>query len=127
MKEIEEILRENKPSVPDGEDFMIELNARLEAVEKIKAAICAERRRGRVRLLAALLAGLAAGGLLMALVLLSPALPEAPGWLVKGSFWSDLLSRVIVFLKGWQMYLLPAIALVATALGLAPLLSRPRE
>lgn len=127
MKEIEEILRENKPSVPDGEDFMIELNARLEAVEKIKAAVCAERRRGRARLLAALLAGLAAGGLLMALVLLSPTLPEAPGWLVKGGFWSDLLSRVMVFLKGWQMYLLPAIALVATALGLAPLLSRPRE
>lgn len=126
MKEIEEILRENKPSVPDGEDFMIELNARLEAVEKIKAAVVEERRRGRARLLAAMLAGLVAGGLLMALGLLSPALPEAPGWLVKGGFFSDILSRVMVFLKSWQMYLLPAIALVATALGLAPLLSRQR-
>lgn len=124
MKEIEEILRENKPSVPDGEDFMIELNARLEAVEKIKEAVYEERRRGRARLLAAMLTGLAAGGLLMALVLLAPTLPEAPGWLVKGGFFSDILSRVMVFLKSWQMFLLPAIALVATALGLAPILSR---
>ena len=54
MKDIEQYLRENAPETPEEGQFMIETNARLNAVEGIKATVDGERRRGRIALIVAL-------------------------------------------------------------------------
>ena len=47
MKDIEQILREGKPELPDEGAFLIETNARLSKVEGIKQEVDGERRRGQ--------------------------------------------------------------------------------
>jgi hypothetical protein len=72
MKDIEQILREGKPELPDEGAFLIETNARLSKVEGIKQEVDGERRRGRRALIIALAAGLCAGILLTLIILFYP-------------------------------------------------------
>lgn len=61
MIDIEQILRENRPELPEEGQFLIETNARLAKVEGIKRSIDKERRHSRAALLAALAAGVVIG------------------------------------------------------------------
>lgn len=110
MKDIEQILRENKPQMPAEDNFMIELNSRLAAVEGIKAAVAEQKRRNRTALLIALVAGLAVGGLITALVLLHPVAPAY--------FQTGIMARIMVFLKSWGQYLMLPVAAAAIAFAL---------
>ena len=112
MNDIEQFLRENKPQQPSEEDFMIEVNSRLEAVEAIKRAVSAERKRSRTLLLAALAAGLLVGCLITVIILLHPVAP--------GSIGTQFIARLSIFLQGWARYIIMLlIAGGAIALGLA--------
>ena len=110
MKEIEEFLRENKPSVKEDPAFILETRRRLEQVEGIKAEVDRQRYHGRRALIVALVAGLAIGVLAAAVAFLYPVDAESVG---KG-----LLDSVCVFLHTWKQYLLLPVALLAIALGL---------
>lgn len=112
MNDIEQILRDNKPMEPAEGNFMIEVNARLTAVEEIKRAVAAERRHSRSRMLAALAAGVALGGIITALVLLHPVAPAMPG--------TEFIAKLSLFLHGWARYIIMLlIAGGAITLGLA--------
>ena len=69
MKDIEEILRENAPQIPDEGQFMIETAARLKSVEGLKGEVEHSHRRGRVAMIIALAAGIALGGIAVLMVL----------------------------------------------------------
>ena len=112
MNDIEQFLKENKPLEPAEGNFMIEVNSRLEAVEAIKRAVAAERRRSRSLLLAALASGLLLGCIITIIILLHPVAP--------GSLGTQFIARLSMFLQGWARYIIMLlIASGAIALGLA--------
>ena len=116
MKEIEEYLRANVPEIPDEGEFMIETNARLGAVEGIKAEVDAGHRRFRLAMIIALSAGILAGCALTLLVLFSPiGLPEAA---------DGFLSGTLRFVREAGAYIY--IFMGACALSLGLLLAYPR-
>ena len=118
MNDIEQFLRENRPLEPSEGNFLIEVNSRLEAVEKVKQAVAAERRRGRGLLLASLAAGLLVGSLITIIILLHPVAPGAIG--------TQFIARLSLFLQGWARYIIMfLIAGGAIALGL--LFASPRR
>ena len=117
MKDIEQILKENKPQMPAEDNFLIELNSRLEAVESIKAAVASQKRRNRIAVLIALVSGLAAGGLVTALVLLHPVAPAY--------FQTGMMARIMLFLHSWGQYLMLPVA--AAAIGLSLMALSPRK
>ena len=125
MNDIEQILRENKPQAPTGDNFIIEMNARLEAVEGIKRTVAEEHRRGRRLLLAALGAGLVLGGLVTAVLILQPELPETVSskWL---TFFRDAAAGFQAFLKSAPQALSLLVAALAITLGLVALKPRQR-
>ena len=51
MKDLEQFLRDNAPETPEEGQFLLETNARLNAVEGIKKTVDGERHRGRVALI----------------------------------------------------------------------------
>ncbi len=125
MKDIEQILRENKPQAPAEGQFMIETNARLNNVEGIRQTVEAERRRGRVALVAALVAGLVIGCLVTLFAMLYPIhLPALNGTLLPGD--GGFLARAAEYLRDYRAILFAAIASCAIALGLV-LTFRKRE
>lgn len=101
MNDIEEILRQNKPSMPTGDTFLVELNAKLEAAETAKDLVARERRRGRIAVLLAAVIGITLGCLSAALIPLLtslswprlPLLPQARDFLTQWPyFWLALFS-----------------------------------
>lgn len=116
MKDIEQLLRDNKPETPDEGQFMIEMNARLNAVEGIKQTVDGENRRWRKALIIALVAGLVLGSALTALVLLHPL----PALQVDES----ALAKAVQFLQDKKEYLFGFIAVCATTLGILSLSGR---
>lgn len=110
MKDIEQLLREGKPELPDEGAFLIETNARLSKVEGIKQEVDGERRRGRRALVIALAAGLCAGILLSLLVLLYPV----------PAITDDIsaFAKAAAALQGHKFILLIPVAGCAVALGL---------
>lgn len=110
MKDIEQILRDNKPELPDEGAFLIETNARLSKVEGIKDTVEKEYRRGRRALIIALVAGLVLGCLLSLLVMLYP-LPSLAAD-------QTAFTKILDTLRGSMQYLLLPIAACAIALGL---------
>ena len=134
MKDIEQFLRESKPQTPAEDNFIIEMNARLDAVEGIKSTVAEERRRGRRMMLAALGAGLILGGLVAAVLILHPALPEAVGGNTNPeSFIGKGLTAIRSAASGFQTFLKSApqalsllIAALAITLGLVALKPRRR-
>lgn len=118
MKDIEQFLRENAPDTPDEGQFLIETNARLNAVEGIKKTVDGERRRGRIALIVALAAGLVLGCLLTLLVLFYPAArPDADG---------SVFTRALEVLQDKKEFLFGGIASLAIALGVVSV-SKKRE
>lgn len=118
MKDIEQFLRDNAPETPDEGQFMIETNARLNAVEGIKQTVDGERRRGRVALIIALVTGMVLGCLVTLVVLLYPIQPLEPD--------QSLFLKAVESLQNGKEFLFGAIACLAIALGLV-LLSKKRE
>jgi hypothetical protein len=118
MKDIEQYLRQNKPETPDEGQFIIETNARLSSVEGIKDTVDAERHRGRLMLVIALVAGLVIGCLLTLFVMFFPV-PSAETEL-------SAFSKAIVSLKKWETLLLVPVAACAVALGIL-LMNRKKE
>ena len=77
--EIREFFRQTAPKPSDATSFTLELNARLAAVEQIKAYREREIRRNRRILWVVFAAGLLLGGALAALLILHPlTLPQLP-------------------------------------------------
>ena len=121
MKDIEQFLRDNAPETPDEGQFLIETNARLNAVEGIKQTVDGERRRGRVALIIALVTGLVLGCLVTLVVLLYPIQPIQP---IQPD--QSIFIKAVESLQNGKEYLFGAIACLALALGLV-LLSKKRE
>ena len=117
MKDIEQYLRDNAPETPAEGQFLLETNARLNAVEGIKKTVDGERRRGRIALVVALAAGLVLGCLITLLVLFYPVQPAAD---------STAFTKALEALKGKEEFLYGAVALLAVALGVVSL-NRKRE
>ena len=118
MKDIEQFLRENAPDTPDEGQFMIEANARLNAVEGIKKTVDGERRRGRIALVIALAAGLVIGGLISLLVLFYPVQPVQID--------NAAFTKAIDSLRNHKEVLFGAVACLAIAFGLV-LMTKKRE
>ena len=77
--EIKEFFRQTAPKPSDATSFSLELNARLAAVEQIKAYHDREIRRTRRIMYAIFAAGLVLGGALAAFLILHPVtIPELP-------------------------------------------------
>ena len=110
MKEIDEFLRENKPAVKDDPTFIQETRRRMDTVEGIKAEVDRQRSRGRLALVIALAAGLAAGVLVTALAFLYPVDSQTVG--------EGLWHSFRLFLETWKQYLLLPVAILAILLGL---------
>ena len=125
MNDIEQFLRDNKPQTPTEDNFIIEMNARLEAVEGIKRTVAEEHRRGRRLMLAALGTGLILGGLVSAVLILHPALPETVGGKWIAAF-RDAAAGFQTFLKSAPQALSLLIAALAITLGLMALKPRRR-
>ena len=113
MKDIEQYLRENAPEMPAEGQFMIETNARLNAVEGIKKTVDGERRNGRIALIVALAAGLVLGCVITLLVLFMPAQPAASG--------TSAFAKALEALQDKQEFLFGGVALLAVALGVVSL------
>ena len=109
--EIREFFRQTAPKPSDGTSFTLELNARLAAVEQVKAYRDREIRRTRRILWGVFAAGMLLGGALAALLILHPVrLPEPAG-----------PAASLTTLAGgpsWTVYLLGLVALLATAIPL---------
>jgi len=110
MSDIEQYLRQNKPDTPDEGQFIIETNARLESVEGIKKTVGAERRRGRVALVIALVAGIVLGCMLTLFAIFFP-LPSI-------DVDTSVLTKVAATLKEHMYLLVVTIAGCAIALGI---------
>ena len=118
MNDIEQFLRENAPGTPEEGQFLIETNARLDAVEGIKKTVDGEYRRWRIVLAVVLAAGLALGCLVTLLLVFHPIQPD----LANGSFFTKMLEA----LQGHKEILMTLIAGCAIALGLI-FLTKKRE
>lgn len=110
MKDIETLLRENKPEEPSGDGFILEVNARLDSVEGIKKVVDEERRRGRQALFIALAAGVVAGCALSILAVSYPIDTES----VELTFLNEFADT----LRSWKEYIFAGTALLSAALGL---------
>lgn len=110
MKDIEQILRDNKPELPDEGAFLIETNARLSQVEGIKSTVDHEYRRGRRALIIALVAGLVLGCSVALLVTFYPL----PTLEVDRTAFTNLIET----LRSYRQYILIPIAGLAIALSL---------
>ena len=118
MKDIEQYLRENAPHSPEEDQFLIETNARLDAVEGIKKVVDGENRRWRITLMVTLATGLALGSLVTLLALFYPAQPSQAA----ASAWAKALEAV----QGQKEILMGFVAVCAVALGVLSL-SKRRE
>jgi hypothetical protein len=107
MKDIEQFLRDNAPETPAEGQFMIETNARLNAVEGIKKEVDGVHRRGRIALILALIAGLVIGCLLTLQVIFHPIQPAT----------DSSLAKALETLQDKQEILFICIAILALSLG----------
>lgn len=117
MIDIEQILRENRPELPEEGQFLIETNARLAKVEGIKRSVDKEHRHARVTQIAALAAGIVIGGAATLLQLFYPL----PSFKVDSSFFEKVLASV----HEWK-YQIAALTAVCAAIPGILLLNRRR-
>ncbi len=110
MKDIEDFLRENRPSVKDDPAFLMETRRRMKAVEGIKTEVDRQRRSGRRALIIALAGGLSLGVLATIFAFLYPVDLQS----LDGGF----LQSARVFLDTWKMYLIYPVAALAVTLSL---------
>jgi hypothetical protein len=109
--EIRDFFRQTAPKPTDATSFTLELNARLAAVEQIKAFRDREIRRARRHALVVFFAGLLLGGAAAAFLILHPV----P---VSETAWSEFLSAITGLTDGSPLssILLVVIILLATLL-----------
>jgi hypothetical protein len=117
MKDIEQFLRDNAPETPAEGQFIIETNARLNAVEGIKKEVDGVHRRGRIALIIALAAGLVLGCVITLLVLFYPVQPTVD---------NTIFTQALEALQNKKEFLYGAIALFAIALGVVSLRKKER-
>ena len=118
MKDLEKFLRDNAPETPDEGQFMIETNAKLDAVEGIKKTVDGERRRWRIGLIAALVAGLVFGCLATLLIMFYPVQTTQSG--------ISAFGKAIEAMQGWKEVFMGFIACCAITLGVL-LMTKERE
>lgn len=118
MKELEELLRQNRPEMPDEGHFILETNARLEAVEGIKRIVDEEYRRRRIALWATLAGGIVAGGAAAVLLMRCPFQPL--------QLEKHLLEKALEWPLNGREYIVFLLAACATALGIL-LMNRKEE
>ena len=108
MKDLEQFLRDNAPETPEEGQFLLETNARLDAVEGIKKTVDGERRRGRIALIVALVAGIVIGSGLALVLTLYPV----------QALQSSALSKILGKLQEWKELIWGLIAVCSVALGI---------
>ena len=104
------------PEIPEEGQFLIETNARLDAVEGIKKTVDGEHRRWRKALVIALVAGLVLGCLLTLLAVFCPVQTE------QSSF-----SKAIETLQHGREILMGFVACCAIALGVLSMTKKREE
>ena len=112
--EIREFFRQTAPKPADPTSFTLELNARLAAVEQIKAYHDREVRRTRRTFLIVFAAGLVLGGALAAFLILHPVQLPAAG----------SLASTFEGIAGTPLFYAIAIPFALLAIGLPLLASR---
>lgn len=110
--DIQNFFRQNAPEIKDDESFMIELSARMDAVREIKEMQKSVLKRMRIECIAVLVAGIVAGGLCVALLLLHPV---SPLHLRMG-----IMAGLAAFIAEWKDVLIVMAALCSLILGLIP-------
>lgn len=110
MKEIEDFLRDNKPSVKADPTFILETRRRLEQVEGIKSEVDRQHRRGRMALIIALVAGQAVGVLASVLAFLYPIDASSIG--------EGLWQSIRLFLQEYRQYIVYPVAAMAITLSI---------
>ena len=108
MKDLEQFLRDNAPETPEEGQFLLETNARLDAVEGIKKTVDGERHRGRVALIVTLVAGIVIGSGVTLALMLCPV----------ESLQNSTLSKLIGTLQEWKEVFWGLIAVCSVALGI---------
>lgn len=95
--EIKEFFRQTAPKPADPTSFTLELNARLAAVEQIKAFHDREVRRTRRIYLIVFAAGLLLGGALAAFLILYPVrIPDTPAIIESPWFWPVAIAGTLL-------------------------------
>lgn len=95
--EIREFFRQTAPKPADPTSFTLELNARLAAVEQIKAFHDREVRRTRRVFLIVFAAGLLIGGAMAAFLILHPVrMPDAPAVMDTPWFWPVSIAATLL-------------------------------
>lgn len=95
--EIREFFRQTAPKPADPTSFTLELNARLAAVEQIKAFHDREVRRTRRVFLIVFAAGLLIGGAMAAFLILHPVRkPDAPAVMDTPWFWPVSIAATLL-------------------------------
>lgn len=115
-QQLEDFLRETKPSVDKDPTFILETRRRMAEVEGIKAEVDRTRRTGRSALIAALVAGIVLGAAVTAVAYLFPVKPDLEGitWMTDARAW----------VQTYRQYLLIPVAALITALALVLSLGR---
>ena len=108
-KDIESLLRENKPQVKENPTFLLEVQQRMREVDGIKTEVDRQRRSGRHSLVIALFFGLAFGLLVAALAYLYPVDSAAVN--------ENILAELKLALEPWKKYILLFVAGCAVILG----------
>ena len=111
--QIKEFFKANRPQTSDEGTFLAGLSARMDAAAEIKRLHDEAIRRYRLTSLITLIAGLAIGGLVIALILLHPV--SAP------QLRTELFTRILAFAAEWKYVGFLLIASAAIVLGLKPL------
>ena len=114
---IDELLREARPTVKNDPSFLMETRRRMEQVEGIKKEVDRQRRNSRLILIITLAAGLILGMAAMAVVFLFPEQIQG--------FQNGFLADVRDFLFKWRQYLVFGVAVLA--IGLALVLSNGKK
>jgi len=108
--ELRDYFQQNKPEIPQNEEFLEELEKCMDAMNEIKRIQQCTEKRYRRMMAIALLTGLSAGAALAALILLKPF--NFP------TFKLEILSYAAMILAKWKEAIFLLIALTAIALSL---------
>lgn len=116
--EIREFFHSNRPAPEGGAEYMASLNAKLAAIEEIKAIHDASMKHSRRVMHVAFAAGLLVGAAILAIVFFCPA----------PTFSSEISNSILVsaalFIDKWRMLLIACTAAAIIALTLIPLKAR---
>lgn len=116
--EIRELIHSCRPELGDSAEFMESLDAKLEAVEEIKAYHDCQIRKCRTMTMLALVIGGVFGALFVAILLIKPTSSPQFALLLDSSFY--------VFLMTYKMPILVATGLALAVVGLLPILKPTR-